>query len=422
MKLLAAGCNFQTAPVGLRERLAFSDEQLAAALEVLNTRHDCEAAVLSTCNRVEVYLARPGAEAPESELVAGFLGDFHGVAAHELRTHLYGHVDAEAVRHLFRVTSGLDSLVVGEGQITGQVRRAYEAARRAGTAGPALHALFQQALRTAGRVRHETGIARGHASVPSAAVDYVREVFERFDDKAVLVIGAGKMGGLTLRHLRGLGPGRIWVTNRSPAKATEVAAGCGGTAVPWEILDDVLARADIILSTTGALEPVVTLERFARVKARRAGGPLVILDIAVPRDFDPRIHDGESTCVFNIDDLKHTCDRTLRERLKHVGPAEAIIEQERRRFLSDWNRRRHGAAIARLTQEFEAKRHAVVKQLMNRLGSRLSEDERDWVEGAFRLYQNQCLHGPITALAEDASEGSRHTLLEAMRKLFGLSE
>jgi glutamyl-tRNA reductase len=425
MMLLAVGCSHRNTPVEVRERLAFDGDKLARALGELGARYGCEAVILSTCNRVELYLARTDSlVAPDRELLAEFLAEFHQLPLATVAAHLYEHRNADAIRHLFRVVSSLDSMLVGEGQIAGQVKRAYELAQQhaAVGAGSLLHALFQQAHRVAKRVRTETGISRGHVSVSSAAVDYVRQVFEHFHDKKVLVIGAGKMGELTLRHLRQLRPRRIWVTNRSPEKAATVAAGCDGQAVPWEELDDVLARADIVLSTTGAAEPIVTLERYERIRARRAAGTVVILDIAVPRDFDPRIHDGDRTCLFNIDDLKRIREQTLKDRQKHIAPAEAIIEQEQARFLSDWTRRRNGPIIARLTQDFEAKRRAILAQLLQRLNGRLSDADRDYIEGAFRRFQNQCLHGPISTLAEEASEGGHHTLLEALRKLFRLQE
>jgi glutamyl-tRNA reductase len=325
----------------------------------------------------------------------------------------------DAIRHLFRVTSSLDSLVVGEGQIAGQVKRAYEAAHAEGTAGPVLHILFQQAHGVAKRVRTQTGISRGHVSVSSVAVDYVRQVFDHFGDKTVLVIGAGKMGELTLRHLKALAPRQILVTNRSPEKAAQVAAGCGGRAVPWEGLDDALVEADIVLSTTGAPEPIMPRRRFDAILARRDGGTMVILDIAVPRDFDQRIHDGDRACLFNIDDLQRIRDQTLKERQKSVAPAEAIVEREVQRFVADWTRRRNGPIIARLTQEFEARRLAIVGQLLAKLNGRLSPEDRAYIEGAFRLLQNQFLHGPISALAEETQgEAGEHTLLEALRKLF----
>jgi glutamyl-tRNA reductase len=288
--------------------------------------------------------------------------------------------------------------------------------------GPMLHALFPHARRVAKRVRTETGISRGHVSVSSAAVDYVRQVFDHFGDKTILVIGAGKMGELTLRHLKELQPRKILVTNRSPEKAEAVARGCAGRPVAWEHLDDALTEADIVLSTTGAPEPIMTRRRFEAILARRTGGTMVILDIAVPRDFDPRIHDGDRACLFNIDDLQRIREQTLKERHKHLGPAETIVEQEVQRFLGDWRRRRHGPIIARLTQECEARTQAIVGQLLAKLNGKLSDGDRRYIEGAFRLLQNQFLHGPISALADEARDPGQHTLLEALRKLFRLEE
>jgi len=429
MNLLVAGCSHRTTPVAVRERLGFREDQLPRALEALTTRLDCEAVILSTCNRVELYLARvlehpTRATGPlDGDGVAAFLAEFHGLSLGEVRPHIYVHRHEQAVRHLFRVAASLDSLIVGEGQIAGQVKKAYELGQMHDGPGPLLHALFPHARRVAKRVRTETGISRGHVSVSSAAVDYVRQVFDHFADKTILVIGAGKMGELTLRHLRRLEPKRIFVANRSPEKAQAVAHGCGGEAVPWERLDEMLARADIVLSTTGAPEPIVTLERYRRAAAQRTGGPVVILDIAVPRDFDPHIHDGDRTCLFNIDDLRRIQESTLAARRKYIAPAEAVIEQETQRFLKEWRRRRNGPVIERLTQDLEAKREEVVRNLFARLNGRLTEEERKYIEYAFVKLQNQFLHGPISALTEDpVADASGHTLLDALRKLFRLRE
>jgi glutamyl-tRNA reductase len=423
MKLLALGCSFRTAPLDVRERLAFTDASLASALDELSGRYGCEAVIIGTCNRVELYLARPGEPTPpDADLVGEFLGEIHQLSIDRLRPHLYTYRDAEAVRHLFRVAASLDSLIIGEAQIAGQVKRAYELALTRGTAGPLVNALFQQARVVAKRVRSETSIARGHVSVSSAAVDYVRQVFDHFGDKKILVIGAGKMGELTLRHLRDLRPRRIWVANRSPEKAAVVAKGCGGEAIAWEKLDDVLARADIILSTTGAPEPIVPMERWRQIETRR-NSTAVVLDIAVPRDFDPRIHDGDRTCLFNIDDLKRIREATLQDRLKYVPPAEAIVEQEARRFVKAWTRRKHGPIIQRLTQDVEAKRRAIIQELMGKLNGQLTGEDRELIEKAFERFQNQVLHGPISALTDESHESlGRHTLLDALRKLFGLHD
>ena len=421
MNLVTIGCSFRDAPIELRERVAFSDSATEKALRELAARYGCEVVIISTCNRVELYLAKPdGERPPDKELIAEFLAAFHQLPSATVQPHLYELADAEAVRHLFRVTASLDSLIVGEGQIAGQVRKSFEASRQFGTTGPMLNALFPHAVRAAKRARTETGISTGHVSVSSVAVDYVRQVFDRFDDKTILVIGAGKMGQLTLKHLRELQPRQILVTNRSPEKAIPVAQGCGGQAVPWEQLDDALVQADIVLSTTGAPEPIVTRRRFDALSARRGRKPVVILDIAVPRDFDPRIHDGETAFVFNIDDLKRIREQTIHQRQKHIAPAEAIVEHERKKFVEDWTRRRNGPIIARLTQDCDAKRKAVLDQLLGKLNGKLTDAERAYVEGAFRLFQNQLLHGPIDALREASKEGSSATMIDAVRKLFRL--
>ena len=421
MNLLAIGMSFRSADVALREQLAFTDAERDTAARELAARYGCEAAILSTCNRVELYLGKPaGDEVPDVTLLAEFLAEVHRVDPATIRPHLIPHPNAEGVRHLFRVAASLDSLIVGEGQIAGQVKSAFEAARSVGSTGPLLNALYQHAQKAAKRVRSETGISEGHVSVSSVAVDYVRQVFDHFGDKTILVIGAGKMGRLTLKHLRDLRPKQILVTNRSPEKANEIAAECGGQAIPWDRLDEALAQADIVLSTTGAAAPIVTAKRYAAIRHRRSGRTAVILDIAVPRDFDPAIHDGESTFVFNIDDLKGVREQTLNRRRSHVDRAEAIVEDEARRFMDDWGRRKNGQLIAKLTAEFEARRREVVEPLLSRLNGKLTVKERQDVEAAFRLYQNKLLHGPITALGDATKEGGGPALLDAVRRLFRL--
>jgi glutamyl-tRNA reductase len=423
VNLRLIGCNFRTAAVELREKLAFTPEKQSKASLELAARFGCEVVILSTCNRVEFSLARPVTVAPVTlELAAEFLGEIHGVPAERIAPHLYTHADGEAVRHLFRVTSSLDSLIVGEGQIAGQVKKSYDFARQLGTTGPLLNALYPSALRTAKRVRTETGISEGHVSVSSVAVDYVKQVFDHFSDKTVLVIGAGKMGRLTLKHLEELKPGRILVTNRSPEKAVEVAADCHGVPIPWEKLDDALGEADIALSTTGAGEPIVTRKRFQDkiLPKRRHARTLVVLDIAVPRDFDPTIHDGERVCLFNIDDLTRIREQTIAVRQSHIRPAEAIISGEVRAFLEDWQRRKNGPVIQQLRSEVDKVRDEVLQPLLGKLNGKLTDADKEHIAGAFRLFQNKLLHGPIAALHE-ASKGEQNSgLLEAMKKLFRL--
>ena len=424
MNLRMIGLSFRTTPIEIREKLAFGPESLRVALERANSELPCETVLLSTCNRVEFYLGGDEAPLPGPREIAGFLSRIHPVPPGDLENHLYVHDGSAAVRHLFRVTGSLDSMVLGEGQIASQAKQALESAREGGCVGPMLNALFQHARVVARRIRTETGIAQGHVSVSSLAVDFVREVFDHFADKTVAVIGAGKMGELTLKHLAELKPKRILVTNRSPEKARMVAAGCGGQAVPFEQLDDLLVRSDIVLSTTGANEPIVDQARWNRVRSQRRKGTMVVIDIAVPRDFEPSLHDGETMCLYNIDDLQKVREARIAERRRHIGAAETLVENEVAAFEADWSRRRNGPVIARLTREFESKRKVVVEQLMQKISARVGPEDRAAIEGAFRLLQNQFLHGPISALAEETSRPAtgQHTLLDALRKLFRIHD
>jgi glutamyl-tRNA reductase len=422
VNLRAIGCNVDSAAVELREKLAFDAAKLTRALAELPARYGAEAVVLGTCNRVELYLARSEDEAPvHSPLIAEFLAEVHGVPAEAIRPHLYEHADAEAVKHVFRVASGLDSVVIGETQIAGQVKEAFDAAQKAGATGPFLNALFPNAMRVSKRVRSETQIGDGHASVSSAAVKFLREVFDTFTDKTVLVIGAGEMGRLTLNHIRELNPARVLVTNRSPERAAEAAAEFGGQLVPWEQLYDGLVQADIVLSTTGAPEPIVKRRDFdEKVRPRRAGRALVVFDMAVPRDFDSRLHDGDRVSIFNVDDLTQVADQAAAERRQHLPAAEGIVSIEVTKFVQDHARRKDGPVIGQLTAEADRLREALLVPLLAKMKGKLTPAELEQIEGAFRLFQNRLLHGPIAALQEASRTGHSGTLREAIMKLFGL--
>lgn len=422
MNLRVIGCNFRTAAVELREKLAFDIAKQERALLELSARYGCECVLLSTCNRVELTVAGGTEDFPfDAALAAEFLGEMHGLPANDVRPLLYEHPREEGVKHLARVAGSLDSLIVGEGQIAGQVKDAFETAQRLGTTGPLLNALFNHTLRVAKRIRTETGIASGHVSVSSVAVDYVKQVFDTFHDKTVLIIGAGKMARLTLKHLESLRPHQILVTNRSLPKAIEVADTCGGMPVPWEELDNALAKADIALSTTGAPEPIMPRKRFVeKVQPKRTKGTLVVLDIAVPRDFDPAIHDGDRVCIFNIDDLVRIREQTIAKRHKHLAPAEAIVTSEVKKFADEWNRRKSGPMILQLRQEVDKVRAAVLEPLLGKLNGKLTPADKESIEGAFRLFQNKLLHGPISALHEASAEGESRRMIETIQKLFGL--
>jgi len=301
------------------------------------------------------------------------------------------------------------------------VKEAYDAAQKAEATGPLLNVLFPAATRVSRRVRTETKVADGHASVSSAAVEFLRPIFDTFTDKTVLVIGAGEMGRLTLNHIRELNPARVLVTNRSPDRAATLAAEYGGQLIPWEQLDDALIQADIVLSTTGAPEPIVTRRRFdEKVRPRRGSRTLVVFDMAVPRDFDPRLHDGDRVSVFNVDDLNRVADQAAAERRKYLPAADAIVMGEVVKFVQDWNRRKDGPVIGQLTAEVDRLRESMVMPLLAKMKGKLSPAELEHIEGAFRLFQSKLLHGPIAALQEASRTGHSGTLRDALMKLFGL--
>lgn len=420
MNIVVVGCSFHNTPVEAREKLVFPEAALPGVVSELNARFGSEAVVLSTCNRVEIYLARGDDLPPSRELVAEFVAEALRRPIEDVLPWLREIRDEDAVTHLMRVTASLDSLIIGEGQIAGQVRDAYELALKAGTTGPIFNLLFPTALKAAKRARTETDICKGHISVSSVAVDYVRGVFDRFDNKTVLVIGAGKMSRLALKHLRELKPKRILVTNRSPAKALEVAADCGGIALPWERLDDGIAQADIVLSSTGATEPIVTRKRYRDIRPKRSGESVVILDLAVPRDFEARIGDTEGTYLFNVDDMKKICAETIAERQKHAAPAEAIVRDEQKKFLIDWNHRRNSPVIALLTRHLDSQREKVVANMFSKLRGKFSDADRAFVEKAFQVFQQRMLNAPIDALRESSKDGTSAGMIDALVKLFRL--
>src|SRR4051794_37691530 len=322
--MLALGVDHRSAPTAVREALAFDGGRLRRGLEALKAEAPgAEFVLLSTCNRVELYAAAE-ADAPDGEALAATLARFHDVPVATLDGHLVARRDEVAVAHLFRVAAGLESLVPGEGQVLGQVRDAYKLASDRKAVGPILHHVFQRALRVGKRVRDETGLDRGKCSVASVAVDVARAVFDRFEDKAVLVIGAGAMGELTLQHLAAQRPGALLVTNRDPARARAVAAPWGGRVIPFDRLDDALAEADVVLSTTAAAAPIVDVERYARIQRGRGNRLAVILDLAVPRDFDPRVGALEQVMLYNVDDLRAQAEANLRGRRAEIDRARTI--------------------------------------------------------------------------------------------------
>jgi glutamyl-tRNA reductase len=428
MRLLALGVDHRSAPTAIREALAFDGPRRDRALEALRADFpDTEFVLVSTCNRVEVYAAgADDADRPEVDALADWLARFHSVEPATLAGHLVAHHDEAVVGHLFRVAASLESLVLGEGQILGQVRDAYKAAAARKAVGPIFHALFQQALRVGKLVREQTGMDQGKLSVASVAVEVARSVFDTFGDKTVLVIGAGKMGDLTLQHLAELRPGRILITNRNPARAEAAASRWIAKAVPFERLDDALTEADLVVSTTAAEEPVVALDRYARLQqGPRRNRLALILDIAVPRDFDPRIGELDQVLLYNVDDLRAQVERNLAGRRRRVEPAQAIIERETAACLAELRHQHHAAGLLRQLGDYG---DSIARRELEKFFAAcpdLSDDHRRAAEHLVHRLKNQFLHHPRTALRSPGAlpapgRDDPHPLISAVRHLFGL--
>ena len=423
MNLLALYCTHQTTPLPIRERLAFaSQEQLKAAYLRLKERFpETESVVLSTCNRVELYVARASdAEQLTPPQLAQFLAEFHGVPMDEFVGELRFATGSEAVRHLYEVISSLDSMVLGEPQIVNQVREAYRVAEVHSSCGPISHALFQGAIRTSGRVRTETRLSEGKVSIASVAVgDFAKSIFDHFDDKMVLIIGAGEMAEETLRYLKDEGVRDIVVINRSPERAERVAAEWGGRAVPWSELETWLGRADVIVSTTGAEKPIVDARLFKRVRESNPGRTAFILDLGAPRDFAPSIKDLDNVFLYDIDSLRNTCEENRKARVREIDKARQIIDDETARFMAEYYHRASGEIVSRLMQDW----HGVSKEELDRLFNKLPQltsHDREQIERTVGRIVNKLLHPPLEALKDEARAGTPHGLINALKRLFGL--
>lgn len=420
--LFVVGISWRTAPVAIREKLAFRDEEIAAALDELRAAPGvAEALLISTCNRVEVYgAARADAGGPDAAVAAvrAFLARNRGVPEASIARELYSHAGDGAIRHVFRVAAALDSLVLGEAQILGQLKAAYGVAAAGGTVGPLLGRCLERAFGVAKRVRSETAIARGAANVSSVAVELAIRVFGDLGGKTVLVIGAGKMSTLAARHLREAGVGEIVVTNRSPEKADKLADEIDGVARPWEKLEELLIAADVVISSTGARQPVITRPLMKKVAKARRWRPLMIVDIAVPRDADPEVGSIEGVYLFDIDDLEKVVAQNLAERARAADEAGTIVEHEARQFQQWLVGQRVVPAIRALRAEFtrvaEAEAQKVIDQMQRK--DMTAEQRAEAIRRLVQLVVNKLLHAPQTALKE-AGAADADALVDAVVRL-----
>jgi len=419
MALFVAGLSHRNAPVELREQLAVDEDKLRELLrDIASTSVVNEAIILSTCNRVEVYAA---ADVPGEARTALFrkLCRHRGVEPAVVEAALYTYAEGDAVRHAFRVASSLDSMVIGEPQILGQVKDAFALAQSCEAVGPALHSLFTQAFAVAKKVRTETEIARHAVSVSFAAVELAKKIFAGLQGKAVLLVGAGKMSELAARHLVEQGVFPVYVTNRTWARAQEMARALSGTAVPFDELSTALAAVDIVVTSTGAPEPVMRREMVQRIMHGRRGRPLFFIDIAVPRDVDGAVGELDNVYCYDIDDLKQVVDANIRERVREAHRAEALVEREVTKFVARLGDIEVVPTIVSLRERLEAIRSGEVKRTLARLPAATPET-REAIEAMSTAIVNKILHAPITKLRESSRAGSPRSWLELVHELFGL--
>ncbi len=424
MKLQMVGCTHHRSSIEVRERLAFNSEQARDALARLRTRFPAsEAVLLSTCNRVELYTAAENAAAcPSHHDLVEFFAGFHGVPPVDIFDELLERTGEDVVRHLFMVAASLDSMVVGEAQIVAQVKQAYELATSHNSTGPLTHAVFQAAIRVAKRVSRETEIAQKRVSIPSVAVtDFAKSVFERFDDKQILVVGAGEMAEETLTYLVDAGAQHITIVNRSFERSQQLADQFQGRSAPWDELPALMKQADLIVSATGAQQPVVSLEDYRGVEHDRYQRPLFVLDLGVPRDFDAAIGECIGVYLYCLDDLTAACQRNRRAREREWPKAERIIEEETRRFMAELHHRATGPTIKRLKARAEELKTDELARLLNKLPG-LDARSRMEIEHGFERLVNKLLHPPLESLRDEAEGGTPHGLLEALKRLFQLKD
>jgi len=417
--LLLVGISHRTAPVELRERLDFQAHGLDNALRALGDRNVAsEAVIVSTCNRAELYAACEHVE-PTRAAIADFVGDYHGIDRATVTPHVYGMTDLDAARHLFRVAAGLDSLVVGEPQILGQVKDAHTAAAAAHTSGTFLHRLFHSSFAVGKRVRTETGLGAGAVSVGFAAVSLSKKIFGDLKGRNVLVVGAGEMGKLTAMHMKSQGVHQVTIVSRTMAHAARTAEAIGGaSAASWEELDTRLSDADIVITATGAATPILTKAHVESVMRPRRNRPLFIIDIAMPRDVEAAAGEIEQVFLYNIDDLQATVRENLARRASEVARAEQIVSEEVDKF-GQWLRSRGVIpTVVALRQRFESIRRAE----LDRLASTLPADTRSRVDDITRLIVEKLLLTPTEQLKSVTDAETVGTYSEALTRLFALEQ
>jgi len=422
MSIVLVGVNHKSAPVAVREQLAFTEEACAAGLRSLvDGQIVREALIVSTCNRVEVLTeTASGQLSGTTERVMQFLSRSDYLPRSFYETHLYTHTDDQAVRHLFRVTSSLDSMVVGEPQVLGQVRKAYSIALEAGTAGRVLNRLVHHAFRTAKRVRNETGIGANAVSISYMAVELGKKIFKSLKGQTALLIGAGEMAELSARHLINAGVSRVLLANRTAEPATRLASELGGEAITFDQLSSYLAEADIIICSTAADHYVITEQMARDALNKRRNRPSFFIDISVPRNIDPAVGDIANVFVFDIDDLESVISSNIREREREAQRAELIVESEIMQFQQALRALDIGPTIGALRQKLQDIARLELTNQRNRLGQLTPEQERA-VEALLVSTVNKISH-PLLSHMRRSYDGSDAETIQAWRDIFGLED
>ncbi|MGQ9571913.1 MAG: glutamyl-tRNA reductase [Dehalococcoidia bacterium] len=426
MNILAVGLNHRTAPVEVRERLAFSGSHLRHALFALAEGRTCpdsplrEGTILSTCNRTEIYALAEDADKGREYLVR-FLSEQRGLPAAEFEGHLYTHENEDAVDHLFRVAAGIDSMIVGENQILGQVRQAYTIASASKAIGPVLARLFRKGITVGKRARSETSISREAISLSYAAVELAKNLFDDLGSCRALVVGGGKASELTLKNLLESGVGQICIINRTRRKAQLIARQCGGQVMGFGQIAEALCSADIVISSTAAPHPVIRAQAVERAMALRQGRPLLLVDLAVPRDVDPGVNRIDNVFLYDVDDLEKVVAANLERRRGEIPKVRAIIDKERTDFMAWFRALDVLPTIAGLRERAEEIRRAELERALRRLGP-LPERQRTVVEALSLGIVNKLLHSPIVNLKEHANGQDGHLYATVIRELFGLAD
>jgi glutamyl-tRNA reductase len=421
MNFVLVGLNHRTAPVEVREKLNIPESRLGAATAALvQGENILEGLILSTCNRVEVVV-NVRDEIDADPLLRKFLAGFHQCDLGAYEGYLYWHRQQDVVRHLFRVAASLDSMLVGEPQILGQMKRAYGIAREVGALNGLLNEVVTHALAVARKVRRETAIGTAAVSVSYAAVELAKKIFGNLAGKTIFVIGAGKMSELAAKHLLSSGASAIFVSNRTYDRAVELAQAFRGTAIRFEQLPEYVGRADIVISSTGAPHFVLRKEQVERLLAARRNRPMFFVDIAVPRDIDPAVNELDNAFLYDIDDLERVVDANKKQREREAVYAEEIVQREVEKMMRRLASCDVVPTIVALEERLDLIRQGELERHRSRL-SNLTPEQREALEALTRGIVNKILHGPLTELKRVAGHPEHGILVQLIRKIFGIGD